>query len=428
MTIAPNRLGRLRIANEPSNAFMTEITLGSFVDCQTTGDLVAEVITPRDMVEPGTLQQRGDAQELKVFLPKLGTKMKQKFNLCTADTRAGNGVAATRTWMTRIFEIMFGGPQYQGTGNVVSGGSSTVTTVDLDDASDFAVGGALGIVNSVGVMEMREIKSISGDTITLKLALSEAPSDTDVAYSCYSLGPDPLMRANTWLQAAAEGFGQEDKYLLRGGQMESLAITIDPGTICAGEIGWKFGTWDLADGVATTMDLTGAVLGLATYADINEVVAMESFLHVHPVGTTTLAGTQLQPSSIKWEFKLQWDDIRTVSLQTLSGFQRVVPQERAVLSGSFIIPLEDNTWFAYQEARTALAVSLQLAGSPTRGGLLFTAPTVQIDNVVKVPVNGIVGQEVFWTARLDTEADLTGLTAGTDPYERARQAARIHMF
>ena len=378
----------------------------------------------RNVETPGHAQQRLDGYPIGVLMPKRAT-LDFSCNLETMGTKAASTVAATHTWLTRMLEIGLGSV-HQVTGTTASVGWTT-STGDVAVDTTLRGGAAIGAVYSTtGAFEAREIESNDGsNTIVLKLALSEAPSTSEVMYGSTTLYTSTRTTGyNPSGQFLVQGWNVEDRWLLMGGVC-TVSLTIAPGGIARLNFKWQFADWDQADGSATAQDLTGAVLSASTYSDTNTLVVVDSEFRVQTVGTATLSGTLYHPSEISFE-----PNITFVPVMSPAGVNNIVGWVRThvppVLRGSFTLPYEDSQeWFTARDSKTAKMISYQIGSSiaSTAGAVLISAPTVQITNVQRADLNGVLGQKVEWAARHDTDV------TETSGYEGLGESAfRIHFF
>jgi hypothetical protein len=185
---------------------------------------------------------------------------------------------------------------------------------------------------------------------------------------------------------------------------------------------WKFANW--LDSTDTGGTITAA-LAHATYSNTVPVVIKDSELRIYTAGTTSISGTEM--NAAEYEITLNLSYTEHMAPGGTNNIVRYVRQ-RAVpfVSGAFTIPLEDLTWWDAKAAKTVYSFSLQLGSSPTAttgGGVLITAPAIQITDVQKADMNGISGVRVSWEGTIDS--DITSPTANDDLHIAA---FRIHLF
>jgi hypothetical protein len=208
-----------------------------------------------------------------------------------------------------------------------------------------------------------------------------------------------------------------------GGALESLTLSLDPGKIPRLTFKWKFASYMQANGSDTAQDLTGDVLEVPTYTDVNTLVVVDSEFRSQTVGTSTLASTLYHPSTITIEPKTKFVAVKSpAGVQNVYGWARV--HEPPVVSGSFSLPYEDSQeWFSARDNRTAKSLTYQIGTSIATGAVLISIPNAQIVDVQREDIGGVQGQKVDWLGRL--EADVTAQST----FEAIAEAAfRIHFF
>lgn len=420
MTINIGSLKRLRIYEEPNGSFEVDGsgTLANFISVPfVEGSMKLELTEPYET--PGWIQQFIDGYPLKVKMPS-SAKLSFDCNLETLDTKAAGGVTAAQSYLGRLLKIVMG-QETLGTGTTIAS-TSTSTSLVCTSAAGIAVGSAIACATGTGgTLEMREVKSKSSNTLTLKLALSGAPATSSVVYSCgtYSLGgTDGSL--TTSLQAVLEGLSVYDRYVLRGGQLQSLAIeNLGPGLIPKFKFSFMFTRWDYADGSAVAANLSATALGLASYVNAVTLVTASSEFRCVSNGNTSLPGTLNQAPKIDWKPAIKYTAHR--SPNSVSTYQQWIRDRSVpVLTGGFTLPEENRNFYTVRTAKSAMAVFYQIGSSPTTGGVLLTAPTVQVDNVQPSIVDGIQAMDISWCARPDEDT-----TGGNN---LAISAMRVHLF
>jgi len=421
MTLYLGNLARLRVIQESSFGTDMSGTMNSFLEVPfSEGTLTATLMQPTE--SPKHAQQRADGYPIEVLLPKVGSKVEFECNLETFTTKATSTVAATKGWLGTLLECALGGSHLM-TGTVATTGATT-TSIPVSVATTLRPGAAIGLPSGTGsALEVREIKSKSASTLTLKLAASSSIAAAATVYGSATYYTDPLTTGASYIpiQFALEGHNTEDRWLLKGGALESLSITLAPGQIPKLKFAWIFADWDQADGALTSGDLVGPQLGQATFINAVTLVQADSEFRVATVGTTSMSGTLMQPSSIEFKPNIKFAMPRTPSgVNTVLQFVRV--HEAPVLTGTFTIPYEaDQAQFTARDARSVKAVFYQIGSSTTYGAIMLSAPTVQITDVQRANVDGVMCQVVSWKARLDTDT-----TAETSYESIAGAALRIH--
>jgi len=413
-------VARMRVYAEATAAFATDHsgTAGDFLDCPfVEGTVQLQLLEP--MESPQFAQQHLDAYPIEVHMPK---RARLSFDI----PLTGLGLATStrgESALSRLLKIFMGGVVL-GTSNTVAS-TSTTTVVNFTSASLFAQGDAVAFATGAGgKLEMREILSISTNAVTLKHALSNAPANGSVIYAAAVHYLTTGQAANeTSLQVIFEGIETDDRWLLLGGQIASPPkFSLPIGGIPRISFEWEFANWFYADGVNTAGDFVGPALAAATYTFNRPVVMKDSELRITDVGTSSIASTLIDASTIEFTPAVSY----TPHLAP-GGTQNIVQWIRTrtvpVITGSFTYPYEDQTWFTEKAEDDRRAFFLQIGSSPTLvtgGGVLISAPTIQITDVQRVDMGGVAGQQVSWKGTID------GATSGTADYEKS--AFRIHLF
>ncbi len=422
MTLYLDKLLRIRVLAESAFGTDGSGTMGSYLEVP-FAEGTANITLDQPMQSPMHAQQRADGYPTEVLLPK-SAKLDFECNLETFTTKATSTVAATKGWLGTLLESAIGASHLM-TGTLAAT-NATTTSIPVSVATTLRPGAAIGLNTGTGsALEVREIKSKSGSTLTLKLAATGAPSTGATVLGAATYYPNPYRTGATYIpiQFACEGHNTEDRWLLKGGALESLSITLAPGQIPKLKFAWMFADFDQADGAATSGDLVGPDLAQATYTNVVTLVQADSEFRVPTVGTNTLTSTLLQPSSIEFKPNMKFVAVRTPSgVNTVLQYVQV--HEAPVLSGSFTIPYEaSQAWFDAQNNRTAKAIFYQIGSSTSNGAALLSAPNVQITRVQRANVDGVQCQVVEWKARLDSDT-----TAESGQEAIAAAAWRLHLI
>jgi hypothetical protein len=421
MTITIDQVGRARSAEEANGSFAVDLTgtLNVFKDVPAVAG-TSKIKLTQPMATPGHEQQHLDGYPTEVLLPK-SAEWDFQVNLQTIDTKAAASVQAAQGALGLLLKVFMGG-ETLGTGTTVTTGA-TATVVPLTSAAGIAVGTALGFnTGAGGALEIREVKSKSGNTVTLKLALTGAPADgaSVLSGATYSMGGTDGSQT-TSLQTIVEGLSTAHRWLLAGGQLKSLALALGVGTQPRATFGVSYADFLLANGSNTAANLTSGALGAASYSNTTPLVQQASELRAQTVGTSTLSGTLLHAPTIEFKPNIKYSPHKTpAGRNTIKQWIR--DHAPPVLEGAFVVPHEDATWFDARDAATPKMLAYQIGSSFTKGGILIVAPNVQITDVQTEGVGGIHSQRVSWRARLDTD------TTEGSPSDLGRSAFRIHLI
>ena len=424
MTVETSGPIRLRLLEEANGSFAADGsgTLGNYIGVpaiETTVKLALQ--TPLGAATP--LQQYIDGYAEEHILPKTWT-LDFSLPLATFDTRADDGVAAAQGALGRCFKIAFGDERL-GTGDTVSDAGVAATDFDVATVARWAVGAALGVAagGPSGGFGVREIEAIATDNLLFKQVFTAAPANLEDVYNCatYSLGLGGGS-AVTSAQFLYEGIELDNRFILMGGQVSSIAFEIGPGVVPKVTFSWEGVQWFYADGSNNSADLTASALAAETYTNDLVNVVMDSVFTVGTVGTATSPDSiALHAPTINIALALSYVKHHTPgATQTVNSWIRNhVPP---VVTGSFQIPHEDQTWFTARNDRTDHYVFYQIGSVAANGCVLLSVPKVQITDVQPVELSGISGQEVSWKGRHDTD----WIGSGTSALRRS--AFRVHMF
>lgn len=402
MTIELHNVARLRVWTESTFASDGTGTLANYTDVPAVEGSVS-VTLGQETLNPEHLQQHTDGYP-EQSLGRKSCSISMSLILAPTGSAAGDATAAQQSALGELLAAVMGGENL-GTGDVVQASPAPTTTAfagaaassrNLDD------GAAVGILRGASsALQLREIQARSSETLTLKLALSNAAQTSDVIYGCatYYLAQDPTAS----LQFIVEGSEQDDRWLLMGCQLESMAIDVPINQLPRITLTFKGATW--LHGASTAGVLTGSALGTASYTLVSPVHVDGDF-RVATVGTDTLtAGTSIPISALTLTPALGYLEIP--SPQGTEGVYRFRRGRNApAVRGSFRTFYEDTTWLTARDNKTAKAVWFQL-GDVQGKAVLLSLPRVQIVDVQRVDAGGVAGQEVTFVARLDSDVTAT---------------------
>jgi hypothetical protein len=420
MTVHITNVQRARVYDEGN--FATDGTTASIANFKDLPFIegTMSVTLEEPMETPGHVQQHMDAQPLKVALPK---RAKASFEINLAGLGLASGGPRAQSALGLLLKVGLG-CEVLSTGTAITTGAST-TSLPTSDASGLDKGAAIAVATGTGGrLEMREIKDVSTNTLTLKHATTNSAANSSTVYAAatYTASTPAGTGIADSLQLLIEGLEPQDRFLLLGGQVESVTFSFANGAIAKMTWNWKFANW--LDSTDTGGTITAA-LAHATYSNTVPVVIKDSELRIYTAGTTSISGTEM--NAAEYEITLNLSYTEHMAPGGTNNIVRYVRQ-RAVpfVSGAFTIPLEDLTWWDAKAAKTVYSFSLQLGSSPTAttgGGVLITAPAIQITDVQKADMNGISGVRVSWEGTIDS--DITSPTANDDLHIAA---FRIHLF
>lgn len=417
MTVTVEEVRRVRIGIEPAGAFGTELVIGDMVNLDPV-EGTHKVAFAQPTETPGLPQQNVYGMNSKVFLPKKGSTYAFDQNLRALAARA-TGLAVGHSQID-LLEIAMGG-KFTGTGSTVASGG-TKTSAVLVSAAGFREGGVIAFATGLGgMLEARVIKTISSNTVTWKYELTAAPANAAVAYGGVTTYLDYLDGSNVKsLQAAIEGLGTTDRFLLKGGQINSPpGLGIDPGTVPKINWEWIFAQWLYANAGGapngtTTMNLNSAL----TDQDLSDVginAVMDSDFRIFSHGVVTLAGTFVDAPQIKINPNIAFGTHDTPGgINTIKQFV-ALRVDGPPVSGEFVVPHESLAWHNHRTAEDALALQYQIGTSPAGGGVLIDVPHIVIDSVQRENLNGLACQRVKWFARLDNQTSANSTSIQKSP-------------
>ena len=164
--------------------------------------------------------------------------------------------------------------------------------------------------------------------------------------------------------------------------MSSLSFAFPQGGLPTMTCSFMFADWDEADGTKTTMTLTGAVLGQSTYTNHVLVPVMDSEFHLRTVGTATKA--IIHPASFTIEPNISYAPVVSAVGGTNGILGWVRTATPPVVSGTLTLHYEDTTFLDYQDARTNIALFVQIGTTVATGAICFSMPTVQLRDFARV--------------------------------------------
>jgi len=413
MSIEIQNVQRIRAWSESSFAFDGTGTLGNYFDLPIR-EGSAQITLTQDSLDPMQMvQSRVEYRE--EVLGKRSATLTFQMNLSPTGTAATSGVTAVTSPLGRLLKAVMGG-EALGTGNVFTGGTATVPTVS--STAGFAVGGAIGWVNSSGILEVREIEVVSIGSVTVKHAFSAAPtSGNAIACATYSLTEDPQES----MQFIVEGAESDDRWLLLGGQaVGGMQIAVDPTGAALPTITFNFTFANWKTSAETTGTITGAI-GTATYSDYSPIVGHAGEFRVFTVGASTLTtSSRVHVSALAFTPSIAYAPVTSPN-GTNTVLRWRASRASPPCEGSFTTFYEDLTWFTGRTNRTDYNIVYQM-GTSAGQTVVLTAPTVQAINPQRVAdASQLAAQTLQWKARRDTDVGSTTTALAKSPW-------RVHIF
>lgn len=437
--IYQGRLARLRMIQEASFGTDGSGTLGNYTDIPAIMDSIKPVRDEK-IVQPGHVIQRLDQRDLGIAMPRIDTKLPFTTNVETVDTKAGSGVTITQHGLGLLLECGLGG-KFLGTGSTISGAASTTTVVNVTSAAGFRAGGALGIINTSvtpNKFEMREIKSITGNAITLKMALGMAPvTPGAVVYGCatYYLHNNPAGADPKYAQFLVEGYNPKDRWMFPGGALESFGISgFEPAGIPRFDWGFQHPTWLPADGVNTVANLRDSTLGLVAYTNVRLSTVRDADIRLRSLASSALPGF-LNAPKINISPNVRYEALRTPGSGLLNstcfGYRRVEVYEEPAVKLDIEAHWENDTVLDdYHAAGTLLHFNEQIGnvvtGGVPIGGVLLSIPRLQIMQAPQeIMIGGVRGKGLELYSLHDTDTTAAG-GATADDTALSQAAIRFH--
>lgn len=414
VNVSKFNVGRVRVEQEVSFATDASALIGSFKDLPIIEGTGSLTIT-EETLPPGDLQQHIDGYP-KELLGVRSASLSFDVNLYATGTAANNLTTSIQTALGEVLKQIMGTEGLE-QGDTINDAGAAVTDFDVTNEDRWAVGGALGLLDSNSNMQVSEIESKSINNLVFKRNFGFVPSNGAVCYNSagYWLGENPIGS----LQAAVEGLNTDDRFLLLGGQLDSWTFTLENGALPRMSVTLKFAAWIHAEDAATPFNV--AALGDASYTQ-SPVVLMDSELLVGTVGAASRP-TALKASEMGFNPSLTFEPV--TSPGGVGASDTVVQWKRTrsvpVIAGTFTVPFEDESWRVHKESRTDMYFWLQI-GQTAGSVVCLSAPTIQIVDVAVSDANGVSVQQVSWRGRLDEE------TSESTATERGQSAFRLHFL
>src|SRR5574342_126264 len=385
-------LRSLSFYEEPNGSFAVDhySTSGDFLAIPAQG--VPTWSPDQPLLDPQTLQQYLHGHALQVLGPRAGT-------LSVTVPLARTGILADTTTpsvdsdqsaIIRMLKSGFGGYDADNQGSTSAAGStSSVINVQAGQGSRFFSGGALGWVNSSGILEMREIESVATDAITIKHALSAAPASTNPIYNATTIYLNEATPTSG--QFRAIGKDADDAWSIRGAQIQSIQITTAMGQIPTLAITYQFAEWENKG--------SGSLAGV-TYSNFLPFAFNQAEFQAPLVATSTRNIQCIR--AVAWQLGLTWTPVRCPhGTNTIQSFMQA--HASPVIQGTFGIYYEDQTWHNAWINRTKYHLALSMVDADD-GGVLITVPTAQIGPVTApADAEGLSGQTVSFRGLLDED-------------------------
>lgn len=396
MTIEIANVQRMRVWTESSIATDGTGTLANYTDVPFI-EGSAQATLDTEVLDPQLAYQHQDQISTRITGLKRCT-LSFSMNLAPTGTAGASGVAAVQGALGEILKAVMGGETLSTGDDVAASPSPTTTSFTVADASGNSIkaGQVVGLNSGASsAYEMRTVEEVSTNAVTLKYAVTNAPSSTDDVYGTATYYLTQVSQAAT-LQFILEGLENQDRWLLQGMQLQSMTIETPLGQLP--RIQFQFQGVTYTHGADCSTDLTASSLGTATYSNVDVIHTTGEF-HWQTVGTTTI--NKLNVSSITFTPSLSYAMVTAPhATQIVSSWKRT--RSAPVMQVEFMLPYEDQTHFTARDNKTLKMAALQI-GNVAGSSVLIEVPTMQIINVQKSAADQISSQTVTAIAKLDSD-------------------------
>lgn len=416
MSIEAQELAWLGLYEEPDGSYQTDHsgTIGDFLALPyQIGSLDWQLA--QEGLDPMTGKMRLDGQDELVLGPK-SCSLAAGVTLHSHGQNLDGDVTPTTkaAWpLLRALQVIMGGMSATtnvsaNTVVVVTGTTTSAVEVTATHGTRFVAGGVIGceVSSGSGLIEAREVESVSGDIVTVKQAFSAAPvtgSGVRGGITCY-MTENPA----TSLQALIEGREATDGTWL-GGLQGGFTLQLPVGGLGVLQLALQGAGWGKVGSSAAT---------IPTYSVFSPMALSPLEVTCPTVGSATRV--VVPASEITITPAIVYAPQRSgAATHTIARMRR--QPTRPLVSGSFIAPYEDDTWWTAHSAREDRALFAQCGNVPG-ATVLISVPTIQIDAPPQRTASGegIAGQTVTFRGRHDAEIGSTS--------EISYSALRIHFL
>jgi len=376
--------------------------IASFRDVPWNEGTGTVTITEDELDPMQAVQSRVQGRER--VLGKKSATLKFTMNLAPTGTAAGNTTTAVTSALGIMLKATMGGENL-GTGTKFVTGWTAITG-DVTTAAGLTAGAFIGWTNASGVVEWRQIKSKTSNTLVLTHGFSGSPANNDICYSCatYSFTEDPAQS----LQFAVYGQNTNDRWLLTGCQAQGgFDISVDPSGKAIPTITFNFTAANWINGASTATPITGTI-PTATYTAYNPIVGFAGEYRMFTVASPTLStSSRIHVSACTWKPKIVYVPVTSPSgTQTIYRWR--AGRANPPIEATFTTFLDDALiWWA---ARDALGdyCQQQTLGTAAGSAVVLCASTVQVLNPQRTASDQeIEGQVISLAGRMNTDTALT---------------------
>lgn len=329
---------------------------------------------------------------------------------------AGDGVPAVVGAAAKLLKIVAGGIAI-GTGTTVGVTWADGVSGDLVDASSLAPGMAIGFVLD-GKFYGREIKSVVGNTVTLKVALPSPPQATDVVYG----GVTVYLHRNpqAFAQFLVIGEEDDDRYIFRGG-WGTVSIEL----VLSGEgepmLSFEFEgrAWDYGEDGAT--DLSVQPFEPEEYVNYNPIPDHVGEFIEQQVGTTALVCTPVK--QLGFTLNLEKRAITDPCAEEGIKYWMRVRQGGPTVQGSFTPTFyEDLTRQKRRDNRDEMYLAYTFGTTVTSGAVMIAASNVQYVASPPGESDDVATETTEWEGSNDVD------TVEATPTDLGLSCLRFHFF
>lgn len=334
-------------------------------------------------------------------------------------TDASVAPSVPRTSLGKLGKSVFGG--WRGDKGDVALAGSTTAIVKATVGTRFTAGGAIVIpTGAASALEMREIKSIATNDLTLKMLTSNALATAAAIHNCETIYPEDHGSITDSLAFLVESVQRKDVWWLRGCQaVGGFTMELPQGDKPTISFAMK-AAGHYHDTEAGT-PIAGS-LGAATYTDADPSIFFKSEIQWQTAGTTTrqVLDTYSVSLSPSWGF----EPIPSVGgLNGIAGYFPTKPEP--CLTGTIVVrvdasaPYDETAIKTEWTARTKKSLFIQI-GNVAGYIVGISVPCVQITGVKRAVGGSLRAWEISFKALEDENA--------TDQTTAIRRAPwRIHL-
>lgn len=376
----------------------------------------ANLALVEDELDPGQLVQYR-LEGRKRVIGKRSATLTFSVNIAPTGVAAVTGTSSVTSGLGLLLKATWGGEALANGSTSASGSTATVVNVATGHGSRWAAGKVMGWANSAGIVEWREVESVSTDAVTLKRGFSGSPSNGNALYNAATYYMTASQAES--LAFMVNGLETNDVWLLTGGQCVggmTIALDLTGGQLPRATFNMQFADWFSYSEMASP-----PAIATATYSNYNPIVGEAGRLDVWTVGAATFSTTQqVHCSALAFE-----PHIGFVPYTSPGGINTVkawiaARNTDSPVQGSFTLPYEDTSWFAVRDALTDKAVQY-VAGVAAGSAVIFSCPTTQILNPQRAPdAAGLAAQVIQFKGRRDTD-----VAASTT--DIAKSPMRLHL-